>query len=187
MLKDLEYVAEILLFAFDGKSDRVPFTLNYGHSFVVIKNLSNTNIYINNYCLSPNNICSISSWTQSIHFGVWYNIELEYLKLGRYKGRISIRQKITNDQLILIGDVIKNNDKWTLNQNCARLSLDIFNACIDKKIEAKQSIKPKELYKIIYSFKEKEQDVEFNEPHNSVGFFAGDTFHEFKLKEENNE
>lgn len=124
-------VLELTLYAFDGKSERVPLLINLGHAFITVKNVTDNNQQIGAYTLRPNEECSIGTWGMNAHWGIWYNVESTYLTLSRYEGRVSVTQGITDSDVSLLNEYIKNNDTWTPFKNCSYFAVDLWNLASD--------------------------------------------------------
>lgn len=91
-----------------------------GHSFLLVKNISsNQNIVVGVLGLSKNETISIGTWGNlSDGKGIYYNYEL-YIGASGFPGRVSYTVDITSSQLAKINDYIRNNNSWSVLDNCA--------------------------------------------------------------------
>lgn len=147
-------VGELTLYAFNGDSERVPGTVNLGHSYVTIKNTSSASFDVGYYQLQANSSVSIGSWSQNAHFGLWYNVEKIYMEMDRYQGRISITTDINLDDVTYLTNFIKNNDTWSFSKNCSYYSLSMFNLVANQedKISVSGTVTPGKLFSYIKTF-----------------------------------
>ena len=130
-----EDIALITLFADNGKSEQKWGLFNLGHSFIGIQNISDEDIYIYNYKISPNESISIGTWSIWEHWGVWFNVESNYISIhNKYDGRLSITTGINNNDLEKLTKYIEDEDKWTLLGNCSYFALNMWN-CVSEESE----------------------------------------------------
>ena len=76
---DSSDVALISIVADDGKKDSNIILRNYGHAFLVIENISGENIVVGDREIAPKERVTIGLWNIKEHFGIWYNIESNYI------------------------------------------------------------------------------------------------------------
>ncbi len=120
-------VAQLTLYAFDGVSERVFGIPNLGHAFVAIKNTSALTLNFFGYNLEPDKEVTVGTWGQSAHWGIWINIEAEYMRIGRYKGIVSLSRGITPATLDKISIHMNGADYWTPTTNCSAFALALWN------------------------------------------------------------
>ena len=100
-------VAKLTLFAYDGKSESVFGLANLGHAFLSIENLSNEEISIGQKKLASEEMLTLGTWAIRDHFGVWYNVESNYIKEhNKYDGRVSVTIGINEEDLKKISDSV---------------------------------------------------------------------------------
>lgn len=137
-------VALLSLFTFDGKGESKYGLVNLGHSFLAVENISEDSINIGQVEIEPHKTITIGAWSIASHFGIWYNVESNYIKFyNKYDGRISITTGVDKSDLETIAKYIKQNDTWTPLKNCSNFALNVWNKVADKSEEL---VKP-----IIYS------------------------------------
>lgn len=121
-------IAEFSIFSYNGKDESNYGLKNYGHSFLSFTNISNQPIIVGKYSLDMGQSVSIGTWSINSHFGIWYNVEANYIKFyNKYDGRISITKQINADDLININEYILNNDTWNPLKNCSCFSINVWN------------------------------------------------------------
>lgn len=141
-------VGTVTLYSFNGDSERVPGTINLGHAFISVKNTTSQLMKVGAFTLEPNEEVSVGGWGQTAHFGMWYNIESTYMKLGRYQGIISITTEFVTEDLIKLNEYIKTHDQWSLFKNCSYMALDMYNTVANEedKISVGKLVTPGKLY-----------------------------------------
>jgi len=175
-----EKIGEISLYSFNGDSERIPLTLNYGHSFIMIKNTSNVPYYVDTYILHPNETCTFSTWLHSRHAGIWFNLELVYVSLDRYKGKLSLTADLHPSDLTTLNLLIKKNNRWSIKKNCAYLSSLIFDTITGSKFCC-NDIKPIKLCKLMSQNKDVEIDKWNVNNVYKIGFTENRKFKSFEL------
>ena len=156
-----ETVGAITLFAFNGDSERVPGTMNLGHAFVGVTNLTDEAYQVAGYRLQPQETVTIGSWSMSGHFGLWYNIENYYMnEKGRYEGRLSLDQDFSASALNAINEYLYDHDYWSLFKNCSYLALNLFNLCRPEaeRLEVSGTVTPGKIYDLLLDEPEAEVD-----------------------------
>lgn len=174
-------IGKLCLCAFNSESERIPFTFNYGHSFVIIQNDSDKDIYINDFCLKAHQRCSIGSWGQRHHIGLWYNLEIYYFMLNRYVGRACLITEIEEDDIPKLADFIRTHDHWSTKYNCSTTAIGMYNSVCNKEdiIEEGKNLIPGKLYDKIcmrdtHLF-DQTLEGEFSKP----GYFSEDGYEEY--------
>lgn len=129
-------IALLTLFTFDGTGESKFGLKNLGHSFLGIENIGDEDITIGKSTLSPLDSLTFGTWSIQAHFGVWYNVESEYIRTcNKYDGRISITTGINSDDLAKINSFINSHDYWTPTNNCSNFALNLWNTIADKEEE----------------------------------------------------
>lgn len=130
-----EDVATLNIFTYDGAGESKFGIANLGHSFLSIKNISNTNIILAGKEILPNEELYFGAWSLSTHFGIWFNVECNYIELyNKYNGRISIEKGISNTDLEILSDFILSHDTWNPINNCSYFAIKGWN-CVAKEKE----------------------------------------------------
>ena len=121
------------IYAYDGAGESRFGLLNLGHSFLSFENKTSEAINIGRYELAAGDIVTISTWSISEHFGIWYNTESNYIKYhNKYDGRYSVSVGLKKDCLDKLAKYIKENDEWLPTKNCTNFSVGLWNTLCDK-------------------------------------------------------
>lgn len=123
-----EVLAELTIHSFDGSYGSLPLVANFGHSFFSIKNLSDQDLTIGNYTLSPEAEVSVGTWGASAHTGIWYSLEAVYYDLGKYDTATTLSKKLDLNNIIAITKHIKSHDYWSFFYNCSAFTLGAWNS-----------------------------------------------------------
>ncbi len=122
-----------------------------GHSFIIVKNVSNSTIKVGHMSVSVGNSVTIGTYgNRSAHKGIWYNIE-GYVGI---KGTsYSLSTGLTSADLDSVNAVINNNDKWSVTNNCSYFAKTVWNTAYPTKkisgtdpLTLANSIKSKDSY-----------------------------------------
>lgn len=152
---DSSDMALLSIFSDNGKGESNFLTRNYGHSFLSVTNLSEENLLVGDMLVMPNETIAVGLWSIFEHFGVWYNIESNYIKEhNKYAERVSLTIGINKDDVAKISEVIKNNNAWTPLYNCSKFALEVWNsvAMENERIESKLLMSPGYLVEEIVKF-----------------------------------
>ena len=129
-------VALLTLFTFDGKKESKFGLFNLGHSFLSVENISSETITIGKVEVAPNETISIGTWSIKAHFGVWYNVESNYIKdYNKYDGRISITAGISSEDTEKMNNFILAHDYWSPINNCSNFALNLWNTVAEEDEE----------------------------------------------------
>ena len=145
----------ITIYSDNGKSDSKFLIKSFGHSFLALKNLTGSEMYIRDYKIEKDDEITFGAWGIDDHFGIWYDLEAQYQhKAKRYDGVVSVSAYISSDKLGLINEFITNNDTWTFKHNCTYLAITIWNMCVDsnEKFSKRTFNSPSRLHKLIKRF-----------------------------------
>lgn len=148
-------IALLTLYSDDGKNESNFLARNYGHSFVAITNIGSEIITTGDMPVTTNETITIGLWSILEHFGIWYNVESNYIKeTNKYNGRLSITIGLSQDDIAKINQIIGKNASWTPWYNCSKFALDIWNsvATESEKIYTKLFTSPGYLVKEIKNF-----------------------------------
>lgn len=125
-------VALLSIFTYDGKGESVWGLMNLGHSFLSIKNVSDEPFYLSEKKINPGETVAFGTWSILDHFGVWYNVESNYISdYNKYDGRLSVTQSVSSEDISVITEYIKKHDYWTPLTNCSCFALNLWNSVSD--------------------------------------------------------
>lgn len=143
------------IYAYDGAGESYFGLLNLGHSFLSFENKTTETINIGNYELPAGDIVTVSTWSISEHFGIWYNTESNYIKYhNKYDGRYSVSVGLKKDCLDKLAKFLKDNDEWLPTKNCTNFSVGLWNTLCAKneRVSTPLIYTPGKLTKDIKSF-----------------------------------
>lgn len=183
-LIETDDTALLTLYTFDGSSESTMGLFNLGHAFVSIENISENTITIGKNSLEPHQAITIGTWSIKAHFGVWYNVESNYIKNhNKYDGRLSVTCGIDSNDIVTISKFIDNNDYWSPLHNCSQFALNLWNsvANTDEELVTPVIYSPSKIAKSLKTF-----DVyQTNRPietGDKMYYFDGDTPQYFELE-----
>lgn len=131
---------ELSIYSYNGKNESFFGVFNLGHSFLGFKNLSDKSVIVGRYNLEPDEEITIGTWCIQDFFGVWYNIECNYIEYyDKYNGRISITTHISPDKLEDVNKYIDNNNTWLPTKNCTNFAIGVWNSAVKKRRTAENS------------------------------------------------
>lgn len=174
-------VATLSIFSFNGKGESKYGIKNLGHSFLSITNNSTSNITIAGKEIEPNEEIYFGAWSLSVHFGIWYNVESNYIEFyNKYNGRVSVDKGITIEDTETISDFILANDTWTPVNNCSRFAIRCWNSVAkeSEKLDLRLVNTPTKLIKNLKKF----ENFEINKPLNfytDCGYFSNEASETF--------
>lgn len=180
-----EDTVEMTIYAYDGKSESFFGLFNMGHSFLGFKNLGTEQIIVGEYVLAPLEEITISTWCIQDYFGVWYNIENNYIEyFNKYDGRYSVTTHINVDKLEKINSYIQDNNTWLPTKNCTNFSVGVWNIATTKleQLRTHTIYTPTKLVKSIKSF----TNAEYNKVptvNENLGYFKNSQFKLFSMQE----
>lgn len=156
-------IALLSIYADDGKSESNFLLRNYGHAFLSIENISDNDFVVGDMTVSPNETITIGLWNVLEHFGVWYNIESNYIsEYDKYSHRVSLTIGIKNSDLEEISNMISKSDRWNPFFNCSTFAMKTWNLVAEdsEKIDSKLLVSPEYLVSKITKFEgyEKNRD-----------------------------
>lgn len=180
-------IAELTLFTFNGDGEGKLGLMNLGHAFLSLKNTSSSTINLLNKTISSDETISFGTWSILQHFGVWYNVESNYIvQHNKYDGRLSITIGIDQEDIDTLCQFISTHDSWNPLQNCSNFALNIWNtvAMDSEKIEKPIIYTPSHIAKEIKKF----ENYEINKAiptEDTMGYFDGSTYVSFQLEGDN--
>ena len=177
-------VATLTIVSFDGSSESMLGLMNLGHAFIAITNNSSEDVSIGKYTLKPSRCVTIGTWSIAKHFGIWYNVESNYIEYcNKYDGRVSLSKNINAEDINKINNFISTHDKWGILKNCSYFATNIWNEVAKDGEYFKSARTPKSICKTIVNsddYKINEQFVVSGE----IGYYDGDNWVGFKLQGE---
>lgn len=127
-LSSTETVVEVGFHTSDGSSDRKFLLLNLGHAFLSFKNLTDQDLMIGEYVLSPDEEITVGLWSILGKYGVWYNVESYlYNNLDRYQDLVSTSIKIDQSTLNDVNEYINSDPIWYIVYNCSSFVTEVLN------------------------------------------------------------
>lgn len=125
-------IALLTIFTFDGKKESTLGLMNLGHSFLSIENISSDVIEVGKKEIQAGETVAIGTWSIQAHFGVWYNVESNYIAdYNKYDGRLSITTGISLDDIDKISAFIDTHDYWNPLHNCSYFALNLWNEVVE--------------------------------------------------------
>lgn len=182
-------VAKLTLFTFNGDGEGKFGLMNLGHSFLSVENISTSPITLLNKNIAPNETISIGTWSILEHFGVWYNVESNYIvQHNKYDGRLSITIGIDNEDISTISEFIKTNDTWNPLTNCSNFALNLWNTVATESEYIKKPViyTPSHIANEIMKFDNYERNKSI-ETEDTMGYFDGSTYVSFQIEGDNYE
>lgn len=177
-------IAYFTLFTYSGEDESNYGLINLGHAFLSIENISNKTITVYNYEIQAGETVTIGTWCLSEHFGIWFNIESNYiLGYDKYNGRYSITTGINENEITKINDFMSSHDKWGILRNCSYFALSLWNEIAEESeyIQEKPIYTPKYLEEEISKF----ENHEINRPINTSDkcyYYNNEKFLEFHFE-----
>jgi len=156
-------IAYVSLFTFDGKKESTMGLMNLGHSFLSFENVSSEPIKIANVTVDAGETIAIGTWSIKAHFGVWYNVESNYIKdYNKYDGRISITTGVGVDDIEKISNFILSHDYWNPLQNCSYFALNFWNEIAEdgEKLDSMAIFSPSAIANQLRAFEGMEENKE---------------------------
>lgn len=152
-------LAVVTVYAYEPKNEPTYGLLYLGHAFLSFENRSSEPVVLGAITLEAGQSCSLGTWSMSHHFGVWYNIESNYIEAAqKYGGRVSFTKEMPIEAFETVSAYIAEHDVWSLFTNCARFAADIFDSIDGDKIELNGLATPTRLADRIRAFDAHEID-----------------------------
>ena len=170
--------AILTIFTYDGSGEKKPMLMNLGHAFFSLENISDDEIMVGKKSVAPHSTITIGTWSVAEHFGVWYNLESNYIKFnGKYTGRKSISIGINSEDIDTISECISSMDNWGPLHNCSYFALTTWNkvATDNEKIDTPLIYTPTHIAKVLAHFDTCVTDKPI-ETDTVFGYFNGDTY-----------
>lgn len=182
-------IAKLTLFSFNGDGEGRIGLMNLGHAFLSIENISDEPIELLHKNISVGETISIGTWSILEHFGIWYNVESNYIvEHNKYDGRVSITIGIDNEDISTLSNYMSNNDKWNPIYNCSKFALTLWNTVAENSEKINKPI----IYTPTYIAKEikKFDSYETNRAiptEETIGYFNNSTYISFQIEGEHYE
>lgn len=176
----------VTLFTYDGKGETRNGIASLGHAFIMLTNISSSNVTFLNKTIEPSKNLMVGTWSISAHFGVWYNLESNYSVFNnKYDGRYSVSIGITNDELSKLETFTSTHDKWNCLYNCSKFALNFY----DEVANEQEYIKKPLIYTPSYIAGEikKFDHYEVNKPmitDEGFGYYVDNEYHEYSFNED---
>ena len=105
----------------------------YGHTFLVLENISDVIIDLCGRKIVPGENITFGWWAISSHSGLWFGLESNYIDaFGRYRGRVALSREIDASGIERLEDYLLTHDLYTPLENCAVRAVAAFNTAIPK-------------------------------------------------------
>lgn len=157
--------------------------MSFGHAFFYAENISDSDVYIYNYKLSPRESVTFSWWAVDRHMGIWFNIESNYITLAnRYSDIACIGMYLNNDEIAKLNTFMENNDRYTPISNCSKQVMTCWNVLAERgeAIMTSTIATPSILKREIMKFKSaKKRTIEHNE---NICYYNGTGFTSYKME-----
>ena len=176
-------VAVLTIFSYNGKSESKFGIKNLGHSFLCLTNTTENTLTLAGKEVAPNEEVYFGARSLSVHFGIWYNVESNYIEFyNKYNGRISVDKGITQSDLEKISEFILNNDTWSPLNNCSKFAIRLWNEIADgnEKLTLNAINTPAKLINELKRF----ENFKVNKPlthYENCGYFSGLTDETFEF------
>ncbi len=177
-------VATLSIYTYDGKSESKFGLMNLGHSFLSISNTSKTKIKIGNFELESNESVCVGTWSIQDHFGVWYNVESNYIRIyEKYLGRISVTKYLEEKDIETICNFIATHDYWSPIYNCSYFAINLWNSVAkeSERLDTYLIYSPSKLSSQLKTFKEFEVNKSIKTS-NDFGYFKETMYVDFNLE-----
>lgn len=148
-------VALLSIFADDGESESNFLLRNYGHAFLSIENISSREFTVGDMTVGVGETITIGLWNIIEHFGVWYNVEGNYIsEYDKYSNRVSLTIGIGLEDIHKINKIVDKSDRWNPLFNCSKFALKVWNEVAEdsEKIDSKLIVSPSYLVDEIVKF-----------------------------------
>lgn len=109
-----------------------------GHAFIAFKNSSSSSVTVGGINVGSGHEITIGTWgNKSQHEGIWYNLESYFANSdSAYGNRVSLSTSVTQSDINTINDIIRNNDKWSLTNNCSSFAVKVWNSVSSTTLSA---------------------------------------------------
>ncbi len=150
-----ERVATLTLCASNGEGEKVFGLFNFGHAFIVLENNSDEAMDICGFSLPAGHSVTISTWSVTKKFGVWFNVESSLIKaIDKYSDRVAVSCALDTSAVGKLQDYLIAHNSWSVFSNCTVFSVGLFNALVgdENRIDISGIKTPEKLKKQIMRF-----------------------------------
>ena len=123
-----------------------------GHSFLTVKNVSGSSLFVGHVTLNNNSAITIGTWDSSVtgyHSGIYYGFERTSAS-GDWKNLDSNRMKysLTDLEFPTLHSQLRtsSNNQWSLTNTCANFASRVWNACTATSYHITESSFPNDIY-----------------------------------------
>lgn len=111
------------------------------HSWLVVKNLTLSNISVGGLQLASNKKHSVGTWKTPLHNGIFYNLE-KYYENEMSSQSVSISAYIDATSLSIINHAFTDSgyDTWLPTYNCTDFAIEIWNYAVDSNYQISAGI-----------------------------------------------
>lgn len=107
-----------------------------GHSFLIVENVSHSEITVGHYDLPVGETVTIGTFgNRDAHKGIWYNIEGYYERTEGYPSPYAAVTAVTGSELNTMNAAINGHDSWSLLDNCSEFAADVWNSIAPSYVE----------------------------------------------------
>lgn len=154
--------------------------LDFGHTYIVIVNNSNTDLQVGSYTMSASSTLSIGLWwgLNREHGGIWYNSEQQ--QMANSNGShdyVALKQYIDLSDISIISAYLldpTNDDYDLFSYNCTHFAKNIWNSVAVQKVN-NQNGWPSKVAESILSYPLNTTVIPYNNFGN-VGYYNNGTF-----------
>ncbi len=157
VVPDENAAATVTVFASSGDGERVFGLFNFGHAFLQLTNKSGETLDLCGFSLAAGESATISTWSLTKRFGVWFNVESAFVKQRvKYNDRLSVTAPVTQEGLAEINGYLREKNRWSVTANCTAFTLGLFNLLVaeENKIGIAGLLTPEKLKNEIARFSE---------------------------------
>lgn len=157
VVPDENAAATVTVFASSGDGERVFGLFNFGHAFLLLTNKSGEALDLCGFSLASGESATISTWSLTERFGVWFNIESAFVKQRvKYTDRLSVTAPVTKEGLAEINGYLREKNRWSVTTNCTAFTLGLYNLLVaeENRIEIAGLLTPNKLKNEIARFGE---------------------------------
>lgn len=127
-------VASVTICASNGDGDKIFGLFNFGHAFICLTNETDAELDILGFSLPAHKTATISTWSITKKFGVWFNVESAFIKnRNKYSDRISVTAGVSESALQGLNAYLTEHNVWSVFTNCTVFSVGLFNTLVNEE------------------------------------------------------
>ncbi|MFR1685837.1 MAG: hypothetical protein ACLSVX_01490 [Massilimicrobiota timonensis] len=111
------------------------------HSWLMFENKTSSTKTVGRYSLKAGDKVTVGTWGNLQYDGVWYNVEAR----RQLTHHVSTSINLSSSQLSTVTSTIKNNNAWSLTNNCSTFAVKVWNSVASTKLSAGTPNLPTEL------------------------------------------